>query len=277
MQRGNESGAAGRVRGILLAGGVAFVAVFSSQARGQEAGSAPPSAPVSTPVSAPGVPRPALMDLARQFVKTVGGGMAKADAAMGSEAVRKSAIAHLPEGTELILQARLERHVFPGDMIAVQRGGHLFVSLEDFFAVMGFPLRVDPDKKQAEGWFIRETKPFRLDGAAGRVQVGDKNFTIDPSRVEQTENGWNVAMDTLGAWMDMTFDVDVARQAPNVFRMKMLGATVVPVQSGAKTLKDAMNEALRDWVTNVDTTFYCIGTVAGPHPYPALVLSLIHI
>jgi len=65
--------------------------------------------------------------------------------------------------------------------------------------------------------------------------------------------------------------VDVARQAPNVFRMKMLGATVVPVQSGAKTLKDAMNEALRDWVTNVETTFYCIGTVAGPHPYPAMV------
>lgn len=65
--------------------------------------------------------------------------------------------------------------------------------------------------------------------------------------------------------------VDVARQAPNVFRMKMLGAEVVPVQSGAKTLKDAMNEALRDWVTNVATTFYCIGTVAGPHPYPAMV------
>jgi tryptophan synthase beta chain len=65
--------------------------------------------------------------------------------------------------------------------------------------------------------------------------------------------------------------VDVARQAPNVFRMKMLGATVVPVQSGARTLKDAMNEALRDWVTNVDNTFYCIGTVAGPHPYPAMV------
>jgi len=65
--------------------------------------------------------------------------------------------------------------------------------------------------------------------------------------------------------------VDVARQAPNVFRMKMLGATVVPVQSGAKTLKDAMNEALRDWVTNVADTFYCIGTVAGPHPYPAMV------
>nr|WP_210260933.1 tryptophan synthase subunit beta [Enterovirga sp. DB1703] len=65
--------------------------------------------------------------------------------------------------------------------------------------------------------------------------------------------------------------VDVARQAPNVFRMRMLGAEVVPVESGTKTLKDAMNEALRDWVTNVETTFYCIGTVAGPHPYPAMV------
>ncbi len=64
---------------------------------------------------------------------------------------------------------------------------------------------------------------------------------------------------------------DVARQAPNVFRMKMLGAEVRPVTSGASTLKDAMNEALRDWVTNVQNTFYCIGTVAGPHPYPMMV------
>jgi len=65
--------------------------------------------------------------------------------------------------------------------------------------------------------------------------------------------------------------VDVERQKPNVFRMSMLGAKVVPVQSGAKTLKDAMNEALRDWVTNVVSTFYCIGTIAGPHPYPMMV------
>jgi tryptophan synthase beta chain len=65
--------------------------------------------------------------------------------------------------------------------------------------------------------------------------------------------------------------VDVERQKPNVFRMNMLGAQVIPVQSGSKTLKDAMNEALRDWVTNVETTFYCIGTVAGPHPYPMMV------
>jgi len=64
---------------------------------------------------------------------------------------------------------------------------------------------------------------------------------------------------------------DVERQRPNVFRMSLLGARVVPVTSGRATLKDAMNEALRDWVTNVETTFYCIGTVAGPHPYPAMV------
>lgn len=66
-------------------------------------------------------------------------------------------------------------------------------------------------------------------------------------------------------------EVDVARQAPNVLRMRLLGATVVPVRSGSKTLKDALNEAMRDWVTHVDSTFYIIGTVAGPHPYPAMV------
>ncbi|ODV13707.1 MAG: tryptophan synthase subunit beta [Rubrivivax sp. SCN 70-15] len=64
---------------------------------------------------------------------------------------------------------------------------------------------------------------------------------------------------------------DVKRQSPNVFRMNLLGATVVPVESGSKTLKDALNEALRDWVTNVENTFYIIGTVAGPHPYPMMV------
>ncbi len=65
--------------------------------------------------------------------------------------------------------------------------------------------------------------------------------------------------------------VDMERQKPNVFRMQLLGAEVVPVTSGAHTLKDAMNEAMRDWVANVHDTFYCIGTVAGPHPYPAMV------
>ena len=64
---------------------------------------------------------------------------------------------------------------------------------------------------------------------------------------------------------------DVKRQSPNVYRMRLLGATVVPVESGSRTLKDALNEAMRDWVANVDNTFYIIGTVAGPHPYPAMV------
>lgn len=64
---------------------------------------------------------------------------------------------------------------------------------------------------------------------------------------------------------------DIARQAPNVYRMKLLGATVIAAESGSKTLKDALNEALRDWVANVDDTFYVIGTVAGPHPYPEMV------
>jgi len=66
-------------------------------------------------------------------------------------------------------------------------------------------------------------------------------------------------------------EVDVARQAQNVYRMKLLGASVVPVSSGSKTLKDALNEAMRDWVTNIDDTYYIIGTVAGPHPYPMMV------
>ena len=85
-----------------------------------------------------------------------------------------------------------------------------------------------------------------------------------------------VASATVAARMGMECVVymgseDVKRQSPNVFRMKMLGATVVPVESGSKTLKDALNEAMRDWVTNVDSTFYIIGTVAGPHPYPMMV------
>ena len=64
---------------------------------------------------------------------------------------------------------------------------------------------------------------------------------------------------------------DIKRQSPNVFRMKLLGADVRSVESGSRSLKDAMNEALRDWVTNVSNTFYIIGTVAGPHPYPSMV------
>lgn len=85
-----------------------------------------------------------------------------------------------------------------------------------------------------------------------------------------------VATATVAARFDMECVVymgaeDVKRQAPNVYRMKLLGATVIAVESGTKTLKDALNEAMRDWVTNVDDTFYILGTAAGPHPYPMLV------
>ena len=65
--------------------------------------------------------------------------------------------------------------------------------------------------------------------------------------------------------------VDIARQQPNVFRMRLLGAEVIPVESGSKTLKDAINEAIRDWVTNVEDTFYLLGSALGPHPYPMMV------
>ncbi len=85
-----------------------------------------------------------------------------------------------------------------------------------------------------------------------------------------------VASATVAALFDLPCtvymgEVDVERQKPNVFRMKLLGAEVIPVSSGSRTLKDALNEAMRDWVTNVHDTFYIIGTVAGPHPYPELV------
>lgn len=85
-----------------------------------------------------------------------------------------------------------------------------------------------------------------------------------------------VATATMCALLDIKCEIfmgeeDIQRQSPNVFRMKLLGAQVNPVSSGSKTLKDAMNEALRDWISNISNTFYCIGSVAGPHPYPMMV------
>jgi tryptophan synthase beta chain len=89
-----------------------------------------------------------------------------------------------------------------------------------------------------------------------------------------------VASATAAAYMDLECvvymgEVDTQRQALNVARMKMLGATVVPVTHGSRTLKDAINEALRDWVTNVDSTHYLLGTAAGPHPFPAMVRDFV--
>ena len=98
-----------------------------------------------------------------------------------------------------------------------------------------------------------------------------------PRVIAETGAGQHgVATATVAARMGMECVVymgseDIRRQAANVYRMKLLGATVVPVNSGSKTLKDALNEAMRDWVTNISNTFYIIGTVAGPHPYPMMV------
>ena len=98
-----------------------------------------------------------------------------------------------------------------------------------------------------------------------------------PRVIAETGAGQHgVATATICARFGLQCDVymgaeDVARQAANVYRMKLLGARVIPVHSGSKTLKDALNEAMRDWVSNVENTFYIIGTVAGPHPYPAMV------
>ena len=98
-----------------------------------------------------------------------------------------------------------------------------------------------------------------------------------PRVIAETGAGQHgVATATVAARLGLACDVymgaeDVERQSLNVYRMKLLGANVIPVTSGTKTLKDAMNEAMRDWVTNVDDTHYIIGTVAGPHPYPMLV------
>lgn len=98
-----------------------------------------------------------------------------------------------------------------------------------------------------------------------------------PRVIAETGAGQHgVATATVAARLGLKCDVymgaeDVQRQKLNVYRMRLLGANVIPVESGTRTLKDAMNEALRDWVTNVDDTFYIIGTVAGPHPYPMLV------
>ncbi len=98
-----------------------------------------------------------------------------------------------------------------------------------------------------------------------------------PRVIAETGAGQHgVATATVAARLGLECDVfmgaeDVKRQSPNVYRMKLLGANVIPVNSGTKTLKDALNEAMRDWVTNVDRTHYIIGTVAGPHPYPMIV------
>ncbi|HEX3771434.1 MAG TPA: tryptophan synthase subunit beta [Polyangiaceae bacterium] len=141
---------------------------------------------------------------------------------------------------------------------------------------------IDPQGKTlGRLWLKREdlchTGSHKINNALGQVLLAKK---MGKTRIiaETGAGQHGVATATACALFDLPCEVymgaeDVKRQAPNVGRMALLGAKVVPVESGSRTLKDAMNEALRDWVTNVQTTHYCIGSAAGPHPYPELVAS----
>ncbi|MBK7583432.1 MAG: tryptophan synthase subunit beta [Myxococcales bacterium] len=142
---------------------------------------------------------------------------------------------------------------------------------------------LDPARRHlGELWLKREdlchTGAHKINNALGQVLLAKK---LGKTRIiaETGAGQHGVATATAAAVMGLPCEVymgevDIARQAPNVSRMKMLGATVTPALSGSRTLKDAMNEALRDWVTNVRTTHYCVGSAAGPHPYPTLVAEL---
>ena len=122
---------------------------------------------------------------------------------------------------------------------------------------------------------LNHTGAHKVNNALGQAllakRMGKKRVIAEPGAGQH-----GVATATVAARFGMECVVymgseDIKRQMPNVFRMKLLGATVVPVDSGSKTLKDALNEAMRDWVSNVDSTFYILGTAAGPHPYPQIV------
>lgn len=122
---------------------------------------------------------------------------------------------------------------------------------------------------------LNHTGAHKVNNTVGQALLAKKMGK--PRVIAETGAGQHgVATATIAARLGLECVVymgaeDVKRQSPNVYRMKLLGATVIPVESGSKTLKDALNEALRDWVTNVSNTFYIIGTVAGPHPYPMMV------
>ena len=139
-----------------------------------------------------------------------------------------------------------------------------------------------PEGTLAELWLKREdlchTGAHKINNALGQVLLAKR---LGKQRIiaETGAGQHGVATATACAMQGLPCEVymgalDVERQAPNVARMRMLGARVIPVEAGSRTLKDAMNEALRDWVSNVRTTHYCVGSAAGPHPYPLLVGEL---
>ena len=142
-----------------------------------------------------------------------------------------------------------------------------------------FAKRLSQEWGGAEAYLKREdlnhTGAHKINNTIGQALLA--KHTGKPRIIAETGAGQHgVASATVAARLGLECVIymgadDIARQTLNVYRMKLLGATVVPVTSGTRTLKDAMNEAMRDWVTNVDNTYYIIGTAAGPHPYPELV------
>lgn len=157
--------------------------------------------------------------------------------------------------------------------------------MDDLRLYVGRPSPLYPAKRLTEKWGgariylkredLNHTGAHKVNNTIGQALLAKR---MGKTRIiaETGAGQHGVATATVAARLGIECVVymgseDIKRQAINVYRMKLLGARVVPVESGSKTLKDALNEALRDWVTNVETTFYIIGTVAGPHPYPAMV------
>jgi len=157
--------------------------------------------------------------------------------------------------------------------------------MDDLRLYVGRPSPLYPAKRLTEKWGgariylkredLNHTGAHKVNNTIGQALLAKR---MGKTRIiaETGAGQHGVATATVAARLGVECVVymgseDIKRQAINVYRMKLLGAEVVPVESGSKTLKDALNEAMRDWVTNVDNTFYIIGTVAGPHPYPAMV------
>ncbi len=146
-----------------------------------------------------------------------------------------------------------------------------------------FARAVDPEGKAIGALLLKRedlchTGAHKINNAIGQVllakRMGKRRIIAETGAGQH-----GVATATAAAIFGLPCEVyqgalDVERQAPNVARMKLLGAKVIPVETGSRTLKDALSEALRDWVTNVESTYYCVGSVAGPHPYPSLVADL---
>ena len=157
--------------------------------------------------------------------------------------------------------------------------------MDDLRLYVGRPSPLYPAQRLTETWGgariylkredLNHTGAHKVNNTIGQALLAKR---MGKTRIiaETGAGQHGVASATVAARLGMECVVymgseDIVRQAINVYRMKLLGAKVVPVESGSKTLKDALNEAMRDWVTNIDNTFYIIGTVAGPHPYPAMV------